>query len=449
MNKSINLYADEVHKASLGEPEYYPEIDYACEEIYKATKGLGTDEEALVLTLGSKNTVERCLIAYRYKEKYGKELKELMKSENSGDFGFLTELLSLPAPQAEAKIVRKATKGLGTNEKLLYPVICGRSNEEIQMLKKAYFERYNKDLTNLVSSELHGDIKKLHLTCLQGMEEAYDPKYHNASKAKEDAETFYKKGQGKRFGTDEQALFEIICKSPPQYLQMVDDAYVKKYNNNLEKALEKGLHGKAEDAAVFTLGMKLHPYETAAEQIKSTCAGMGTDELGLSCAILRYQHILPQVMIEHTNLFGKSIADRISSETSGDYEKLLLEMVRVAWPDSIIGSNEEERDQTMAGIRNTQGEAPYHRAADEGDLDALRRAVNDGFSEFLHVADSNGWTPLHMAVRSGHPDIVEYLVREVGLDIKQETNGGDSTLSLAREHHGDEHPVTIMLWALE
>jgi len=331
MNKSINLYPDKVHKASLGEPEYYPEIDDACEEINKATKGWGTDEDALIATLGSKNTVERCLIAYRYQEKYGKELKELMKKENSGDFGFLTQLLSLPAPDADAKIIRKATKGLGTDEKLLYTVICGRSNDEIEILKKTYFKRYNKDLTNLVSSETHGDIKKLYLACLQGMEETYDPKYHNASKAEEDAKTFHKKGQG-RWGTDEAALFEIICKSPPQYLQMIDDAYVATYHVNLQHALKKELHRKTDDAALFTLGMKLHPYETAAELIKSTCAGMGTNELGLSCAILRYQHILPQVMMEHTKLFEKSIGDRVSSETSGDYEQLLLEMIRVAWP---------------------------------------------------------------------------------------------------------------------
>jgi len=328
---SINIWPEEIHRAQLGEPSYYPEIDTACEEIYEATKGFGTDEKAIINTLGSKNTIERYLIAFRYKQKYGKELKELMKSENSGNFGFLTQLLSLPAPEAECKIIRKATKGLGTNEKLLWSVVCGRSNEEIEMLKKAYFRRYNKDLVSLVSSELSGDLKKLHLACLQGMEERYDPSFHTPTKAAEDAAEFYKKGQGK-WGTDEKALFEIICKSPPEYLKLVDDAYVAEYNVNLERALEKELSGKAKQAAIFTLGMKLHPYETIAQHIKSTCAGMGTDELGLSCAILRYQHVLPRVMVEHTNLYSKTIGDRIADETSGDYKDLLLEMVRVAWP---------------------------------------------------------------------------------------------------------------------
>jgi len=69
-----------------------------------------------------------------------------MKKENSGDFGLLTQLLALSTPDAEAKIVRIATKGMGTNEKLLYSVICGRSNEEMEILKKAYYKRYSKDL---------------------------------------------------------------------------------------------------------------------------------------------------------------------------------------------------------------------------------------------------------------------------------------------------------------
>lgn len=203
----------------------------------------------------------------------------------------------------------------------------------MEILKKAYFKRYKKDLAILLSNELSGDLKKLAMACVQGMEEKFDPSYHNASKAEEDAKTFYKAGQG-RWGTDEKTLFEIICKSPPQYLKMVDNAYVKKNGINLERALEKELSGNAKKAAVFELGMKLKPYETIAALIKSTCAGLGTDEIGLSCAILRYQHILPRVMVEHTNLYSKTIQDRVCSETSGDYKNLLVKMIHVAWPDA-------------------------------------------------------------------------------------------------------------------
>mmetsp|Transcript_10130 Transcript_10130/g.23093 ORF Transcript_10130/g.23093 Transcript_10130/m.23093 type:complete len:208 (+) Transcript_10130:137-760(+) len=204
----------------------------------------------------------------------------------------------------------------------------------MNILKKTYFTQYSKDLISLVSSEVGGDLKKLLVACLQGIEEVFDPAYHTESKAKEDAHDFYKKGVGKTFGTDEAALFEIICKAPPEYLKMIDTAYVSARNVNLEHALLKCLKGKAEAAAVFHLNMKLKPYETIATLIKSTCAGLGTDELGLTCAVIRYQHVLQQVTMAHIDLFGKTIGDRIVKETRGDFKKLLLEVVRVAWPDT-------------------------------------------------------------------------------------------------------------------
>jgi hypothetical protein len=331
---SINLYPESVHKAELGGPEFTPEIDEACEKIYKACKGFGTNENALITTLGSKDMSERFLIALRYKQKYDQDLYELMKKENSGDFGTLTQLMALPIPEAEAKIIRIATKGIGTNEKLLYSVICGRSNEEIDLLKKAYYKRYNKDLSILVAKEVGGDLEKLAMCCLQGMEEKFDPSYHTESKAEEDAKAFYKAGQGKTFGTDEKALFEIICKCPPEYLQMVNLAYVNKYDVSLEYALKKELRGKVEDAAVYHLSMKLNPFKTMAEHIKSTCSGVGTDELGLSCAIVRFQNVLPNVMIEHNAEYGKTLQERLMDETGGDYQNLLLEITRAAWPDA-------------------------------------------------------------------------------------------------------------------
>ena len=67
-----------------------------CDEIHDACKGLGTDERALIDILGTKNAVERSLIAFRYPQMHSKKLKDLMKKETSGDFGFATQLLALP-----------------------------------------------------------------------------------------------------------------------------------------------------------------------------------------------------------------------------------------------------------------------------------------------------------------------------------------------------------------
>jgi len=78
---------------------------------------------------------------------------------------------------------------------------------------------------------------------------------------------------------------------------------------------------------ITLLSQQLKPYETVAELIKESCAGIGTNELLLMSSIIRYQAILPDVMTAHEELFGKSLHDRVRSETRSDFEKVLVEIL--------------------------------------------------------------------------------------------------------------------------
>eukprot|EP00586_Coscinodiscus_wailesii_P016593 CAMPEP_0172498128 /NCGR_PEP_ID=MMETSP1066-20121228/109660_1 /TAXON_ID=671091 /ORGANISM="Coscinodiscus wailesii, Strain CCMP2513" /LENGTH=328 /DNA_ID=CAMNT_0013271277 /DNA_START=47 /DNA_END=1033 /DNA_ORIENTATION=+ len=319
---TVDLYPPQTYEADLT-PEYPEAIDDACNKIYKACKGFGTDEKLLSSVLGATNPSERWLIANRYPELHKKNLYKLIKSETSRDWGQLCQLLASTPEVSEAAMIIKACKGFGTNEKLLYPIICGRSASDMNILKKTFYREHGKDLVVYVSSELSGKFKQLLVMCAQGTEQPYDETFHTEAKAKEDAEAYYKAGQG-RWGTDEKAMFEIICDSPPEHLESVNRCYVEKYGYSMIKALEKELSGNVKNAAIYTLGMKLKPFEAMAEQIKTTCAGFGTDELGLSCCMVRYQGYMNEVMIAHEELFGETLIDRIRSETSAKYCKLLI-----------------------------------------------------------------------------------------------------------------------------
>jgi len=46
-----------------------------------------------------------------------------------------------------------------------------------------------------------------------------------------------------------------------------------------------------------------------------------------STALIRYQQIMKPVMLAHVELFGKTIPDRVRSETRGEHEKLLMELI--------------------------------------------------------------------------------------------------------------------------
>ncbi|EGZ15193.1 hypothetical protein PHYSODRAFT_561117 [Phytophthora sojae] len=320
----LNLYPPANHAVHNGAfLNFSPDIDQACQAIHEACRGLGTDEKTLIAALGAKSADQRYLVSVRYQQLYGKELRKVLKSETSGDFGRLLQLISRPLPEGEASILRKATKGFGTKEKLLYPVIMGRTNVELAILKKTYFEKYGRDLGSTLDGELSGDLKKVLLAALQAPLEQFNPALHTAQRAEADADALYKAGQG-RLGTDERTFIGILVSSPPQHLQAVNAWYVKKHKNDLVKAVKKEFGGDAEDALLFLVRMALEPLELLSELFEKTMKGFGTDEDALSAAVVRYHLVLQDIRAAYKKKFGKELRDRIHGEVSGDYRKLLL-----------------------------------------------------------------------------------------------------------------------------
>jgi hypothetical protein len=283
----------------------------------------------LIKELGVLSPEDRCKVSLRYKEVHGKELKDVMKRECHGDFGTALQFLAVPLDVAECDMIKKACKGVGTDETLVFSIIAGRSNREIEILKKRFFDRYEKDLGRLLDSELGGNFEKMIFHCLQGMEAQYDPDYFTDDKVEEDVAAFYKMGEGK-FGTDEGGLFKLISVSPAEHLKKVNQMYTEKHDVTLYQAIKNEMSGKTEDATVYMIGMKLKPYETVAKLIQKACKGVGTNEILLTCTIIRFQKYLPQVMAAYEELTGKTLQETIKKEIGGDYRRLLEELVDAA-----------------------------------------------------------------------------------------------------------------------
>ncbi|OQR95568.1 Annexin (Annexin) Family [Thraustotheca clavata] len=321
----MNIYPEVTYDADAGRDIRHTQsvIDHWCEEIHAACEGLGTDEDRLSELLGTKSPNERALIHLRYPELFNTSLLNEMKSETSGDYGKLLQLLAQPIEQAEAMIIRNATKGAGTTEKLLIPVFGGRTDKELNILKKAFFKLYEEDLVVTIADDLSGDIKTFYLAVLNQMAQEFNPAIHTQARAEELAEIIYKAGEGK-WGTDESTFCNTLCSIPPQFLAAVNAAYARKHDHQLITAIEKEFGGKAEDAIVYHVNMILHPIETIVDQFEKTMKGIGTDEYGLSATLVRYQSLLPQVKKAYRAKYNQSLRDRIEGEASGDYGKLLL-----------------------------------------------------------------------------------------------------------------------------
>ncbi|KAL7547117.1 hypothetical protein ACHAWF_010432 [Thalassiosira exigua] len=330
------LWPSDVFACQSGSgPDRPEDVADVCGEIRAGTKGFGTDEDALIKALGPLGPAERYHVAKRYEELHDIGLAKLMKKEASGDFGTALQLLASPIEEAEAAVLKKACKGVGTNEELVYTTLCGRANDEILAIKKAFIELHGVGLGSVLSGELSGDLKLLLEIVLEAQEEEYDPDLHTEDKAEEDAAVFDKAGLS-RLGTDEDTLFKVILRSPPEHLKQVNMAFVDRTGYSLAKALEKELGGDAKQAALHTVNMKLKPSETAARVIEKSMKGMGTDEYGLTASILRYQALLDSIRPAYEKEFGKSLEERVRGELSGDFKKLILELISYSAPSSDV-----------------------------------------------------------------------------------------------------------------
>merc|ERR1712150_124574 len=132
-------------------------------------------------------------------------------------------------------------------------------------------------------------------------------------------------------------IFKVLVAAPPQHVQAIDRAYADKYGITLWKAMEKEmgglLSGNVGDATLHLIMTKTRPYEAAAAMIKAACRGIpvGTDKVLLTCCIVRYQHIMKDVMAAHMELYGKSVHDRVRSECTGRYKEVLLTVLNAVW----------------------------------------------------------------------------------------------------------------------
>jgi uncharacterized protein len=83
------------------------------------------------------------------------------------------------------------------------------------------------------------------------------------------------------------------------------------------------------------------------------------------------------------------------------------------------------------------GESPLYRAALTGDLEAVRRLLEDG-ADVNAANDDNRWTVLMAAL--DHPDVVAELLEQPSLDVNARAENGVTALYLAAAR-GDEHLV--------
>lgn len=297
----------------------------AAEKLRKAMKGFGTDEAAIIKVLAGHNNAQRQEIEKIFKTMYGKDLRDDLKSELKGNFEDVVIALLDPPRVYDARELKNAMKGAGTDESALIEILCTRSNSQIAEIKYHYKRLFDKDLEDAVSSETSGHLKRVLVSqTLCNRSEEWEIDYDLAEK---DAQDLYDAGEG-QFGTDESQFNKVLSlRSYPQ-LRATFEAYNRIADRDIMESIHREMSGDLEKAYLAIIKSVKDVHTFFAECLYKSMKGVGTNDSTLIRVVVsRCEIDMVQIKDAFERVYNKELGKFIKGDCSGDYKKILFALI--------------------------------------------------------------------------------------------------------------------------
>ena len=296
-----------------------------ADALRKAMKGIGCDEKAIIAVCVGRTNAQRLEIVKAYKASYGRDLLADLKSELHGKFEDAMIALFTDPIEYDADELRKAMKGLGTNEDTLIEIIASRPPAILRQIKEKFNEKYKRDLEKDVKSETGGTLRKLLIALLQCSRSTNTQP--NPEQCKAIAEEIYKAGEAK-LGTDESVFNKYFCSLSPIELAHVARAYHQITGHTILQAIDNEFSGDSKKALRAIVYATLSPSEYFATRVHDAVKGLGTkDHLLIRVIVSRSEIDMPQIKQYYKQLFGKDMYEDVKNDISGDYRTLMLGII--------------------------------------------------------------------------------------------------------------------------
>lgn len=241
--------------------------------------------------------------------------------------------------ERDTDIIRKAMKGMGTDERAIIDIISQRSNQQRQQIMTMFKTMYGKDIIRDLESELSGDFRETIMALFKATT------YY-------DAWSLYQAMSGA--GTKESVLIEILCTRTNAEIREINECYKLHYHRTLERDIMDDTSGhfkrllvsccQANRSELTPQQLQRVQYEGAECVIDRNLARddaqklfqagekkMGTDEsVFLQVMALRHYYQLRATFEEYVKISGRDILSSVSREMSGDLEDGFKAMVMSA-----------------------------------------------------------------------------------------------------------------------
>lgn len=225
-------------------------------------------------------------------------------------------------PEASARELRAAMKGLGTNEEAIIQVIVNHDKRQRLEIESVYKTMFGRNLVDDLKSELGGNFEDAVIALMT-------PTY--VYLARELVKAI------KGAGTDESTLIEVLCTRSNEEIELLKEAYKDETGRELEDDIVGDTSGHFRRLLVSQCNAKREDYDVEQERAEDDAQRIynggqgqfGTDESAFySVLCLRSIRQLRCTFEKYRDIAGCDIEEAITSETSGSLQDGLLAIVK-------------------------------------------------------------------------------------------------------------------------
>ena len=285
------------------------------------------DEDKIIKIITNRTNSQRQLIKEVYNNLYKSDLIKDLQKALSGHFKDVVIALFQTPVDYDCYQLRKAVKGLGTDEAALIEILCTRPPNIIEEIKKRYSEIYpGRTLLKDVEDDTSGHFRKVLVALIEAKRPMDNNNTLDYAECEKCAKMLYEAGE-KRLGTDENVFTSIFTEKSPKEFTCIAQLYYKLTKHTLLQAVEKEFSRDSKKCLIAIIYALLNPSEFFAKCINKSVKGLGTDNNTLIRILVTRDEIdMPQIKLFYKQLYKKDMIEDIKDDTSGYYRKILVEL---------------------------------------------------------------------------------------------------------------------------
>jgi hypothetical protein len=218
-------------------------IEYDADELRKAMKGAGTDEDTLIEIIASRPPVILRQVKEKFNQKFKRDLETDVKSETSGTLKKLLVALlqcnrstnTMPDPVQCANIAKEIYDAgeakLGTDESIFNKYFCSLSPLELGAVSREYHKLTGHTILQAIDKEFSGDSKKTLKTIVYATlspSEYFATRVHDAVKG---------------LGTKDHLLIRVIVSRSEIDMPQIKQYYKQLFGKDMYEDVKNDISG--------------------------------------------------------------------------------------------------------------------------------------------------------------------------------------------------------------